>query len=151
MASITGERIFPASPGARERLIGYAVGCGVGMGVPLVLGASFAVGFSQPFLLLFPLPFIVAFGIPYFFRPTGYAVGQREILILRAIGRKRIPLESISAMVNPATDPPGSSIGLVRVEGLYGTFGTFWNRSWGRYRVYVTNRQNRVEIRLNNG
>jgi hypothetical protein len=148
---MTEENFFQASLGARERLVTYGVGYGVGMGVPLVLGVAFAIGFSQPFILLFPVPFILVFVIPYYLRPTGFAINQQEISVVRARGRKRIPLESVSVVVNPATDPPGTSIGLARVDGMYGTFGTFRNKAWGRYQVYVTNHQNRVEIRLKNG
>ena len=51
----------------------------------------------------------------------------------------------------PATRPDGASFGLARVDGFHGTFGIFWNRNWGRYRVYVTNAEHTVEIRLANG
>jgi hypothetical protein len=44
--------------------------------------------------------------------------------------------------------PPGFSIGLARVEGIHGTFGSYWNKTWGRYQVFVTNHLNRVEVRL---
>lgn len=57
----------------------------------------------------------------------------------------------MSTVVNPATDPPGSSIGVARVDGMYGTFGTFRNKIWGRYQVFVTNHLNKVEVRLRNG
>ena len=58
------ESVFSASLGARERLLTFAVGYGVGIGVPLILGVSFAAGFSQPLLLLLPIPFVLAFGAP---------------------------------------------------------------------------------------
>jgi hypothetical protein len=148
MGSNSYERVFSASLGARERLLTYAVGYGVGIGVPLALGMSFAIGFSRPLLLLFPVPFMLAFGAPYFFRPTGYTVTLSEIAVIRAIGRKRIPLEAVREVVSPATSPPGFSIGLARVEGIHGTFGSYWNKTWGRYQVFVTNHLNRVEVRL---
>jgi hypothetical protein len=145
------ESVFSASLGPRERLLTYAVGYGVGIGLPLILGISFAVGFSQPLILLFPVPFVLAFGAPYFFRPTGYAVTSSEIAVIRAIGRKRIPLEAVREMLSPASSPPGFSIGLARVEGFHGTFGSYWNKTWGRYQVFVTNHLNRVEVRLEGG
>ncbi|NIP25367.1 MAG: hypothetical protein GWO38_16505 [Phycisphaerae bacterium] len=119
--------------------------------MPLILGISFAVGFSKPLLLLFPVPFVLAFGAPYFFRPTGYAVTSTEIAVIRAIGRKRIPLEAVRELVSPATSPPGCSIGLARVEGIHGTFGSYWNKTWGRYQVFITNHLNTVEVRLDGG
>ena len=151
MGSLIYESVFSASLGPRERLLTYAVGYGVGIGVPLILGISFAVGFSQPLILLFPVPFVLAFGAPYFFRPTGYAVTSSEIVVIRALGRKRIPLEAVCEILSPATSPPGFSIGLARVEGIHGTFGSYWNKTWGRYQVFVTNHLNRVEVRLEGG
>jgi hypothetical protein len=151
MGSITYETIFSASLGARERLVTYAVGYGVGIGVPLILGVSFAVGFSQPLILLLPVPFVLAFGVPYFLRPTGYAVTPGEIAVIRTIGRKTIPLDRVREILSPATSPPGLSIGLARVEGIHGTFGSYWNKTWGRYQVFVTNHLNSVELRLEDG
>ena len=151
MESTTYENIFSASLGARERLVTYAAGYGVGIGVPLILGVSFAVGFSQPLILLFPVPFLLAFGVPYFFRPTGYAVTPSEIAVIRTIGRKSIPLDRVREVLSPASSPPGFSIGLARVEGIHGTFGSYWNKTWGRYQVFVTNHFNKVEVRLENG
>ena len=36
----------------------------------------------------------------------------------------------------------------MRVDGIYGPFGSYWNKEWGRYHVFVTNHRKRVEIRL---
>ena len=145
------QKIFPASLARKEKLITYLVGFGVGMGIPMVLGLSFAIGFQEPWLLLFPLPFVLAFGAPYFFRPLGFAVTNNAILILRPLGSRRIQLDKLQEIRVPATQPPGATIGLMRVQGLYGTFGSFWNKHWGKFYVYVTNQANAVELRLTNG
>lgn len=75
---MSDERVFSASLGMRERLITYAVGYGVGVGVPLILGVSFAIGFSQPLILLFPVPFMLAFGAAYFFDPQGMPSARKR-------------------------------------------------------------------------
>ena len=124
------QKIFPATLAPKEKLITYLVGFGVGIGVPTVLGVSFALGFQEPWLLLFPLPFILAFGTPYFFRPLGYAIGNDAIIILRPLGSRRIRPNTLR---------------------LYGTFGSFWNRQWGKFDVYVTNQAKTVELGLTNG
>ena len=151
MEPITHETIFSASLGARERLLTHAVGYGVGIGLPVLLGATFALAFSQPLLLLFPVPFVLAFGMPYFLRPRGYAVNSGEIAVIRTVGRTSVPLDRVRAVLSPATSPPGLSIGLARVEGIHGTFGRYWNKTWGRYQVFITNHVNTVELRLENG
>lgn len=142
--------VFPATLGNRERLITYAVGYGVGIGVPLALGLGFSIGFGKPMLLLFPLPFAIVFGLPYFFRPTGFSITPHEISILRPVGPKRIPLQQIRQIVSPATHPQGLTFGISRIEGIHGSFGTYWNKSWGRYHVYVTDQTKKVELRLTN-
>jgi hypothetical protein len=128
LRSTTYENIFSATLGGHERLVTYAVGYGVGIDVPLILGVSFAVGFSQPLILLFPVPFVVAFGVPYCLRPTGYAVTDGGIVVIRIIGRKSIPLDQIREVSNPASIAPGLNIGLARVEGIHGTFSSYWNK-----------------------
>ena len=143
-------KIFPATLARKEKLVTYLVGFGVGIGVSTVLGVSFAVGFQEPWLLLFPVPFVVAFGAPYFFRPLGFAVAKDVIVILRPLGSKRIRLDTVQEIRVPATQPPGLTIGLIRVQGLYGTFGSFWNKQWGKFDVYVTNQTNTVELGVTN-
>jgi len=142
---------FPAHLGPRERLLTWGVGYGVGLGVPLVLGISFAIGFGDPRVLLFPLPFMLAFGIPYFFRPRGYGVNKEGIRIQRIAGAVLIPLAEVQAALHPATRPNRPIVGIARVEGLHGTFGTFRSRDWGRFRLYVTDHRNVVELRLEDG
>ena len=111
-------KIFPATLAHQEKLITYLVGFGVGIGVPTILGVSFALGFQEPWLLLFPLPFLLAFGAPYFFRPLGFAVASEGITILRPFGSRRIQLETLQEIRVPATHPPGITLGLRRVQGL---------------------------------
>ena len=145
------QKVFPATLARKEKLITYLVGFGVGIGVPTVLGVSFALGLQEPWLLLFPLPFVLAFGVPYFFRPLGYAVANDAITILRPLGSRRVQIKMLQQIHLPATHPPGVTIGLMGVQGLYGTFGSFWNKHWGKFNVYVTNQVNTVELGLTNG
>jgi hypothetical protein len=76
-------------------------------------------------------------------RLVGHGVG-----IVRPVGSRRIPLRDVRAVVFPATAPQGTTIGIARVDGIYGSFGSHWSRSWGRYRVHVTDHSKQVEIRL---
>ena len=73
----------------------WLVGIGVGRGVPAVLGLAFAIGFQEPWLLLFPLPFVLAFGVTYLFRPLGLAVSNQEVAILRPLGSRSIMLKCV--------------------------------------------------------
>ena len=129
----------------------WLVGFGVCIGVPVVLGLAFVIGNQEPWLLLFPLPLILAFGITYLFRPVGFVVSSREVGILRPIGSRKIRLKTLQQLRAPAAFPTGLTIGLFRSQGFFGTYGTFWNRHWGKFSVYVTNQANLVELLLANG
>ena len=109
------------------------------------------IGFQEPWLLLFPFPFFVAFRATYFFRLVGLAVSNQEVIILRPFGSRKIRLESLREIRAPAGYPPGLTMGLFRIQGFFGTYGTFWNRDWGKFSVYVTNQANTVELLLENG
>jgi len=139
-------QVFPARLGSREKVVTYAVGYGIGIGVPTLLGASFALGFQRPALLLLPIPFVLMLAIIYLLRPTAFVVTEREIVVVRPVRSKKIPLERLEAIAYPASLPDGWTIGLIRVEGIFGTFGIFWNRRWGRFHVFVTDHDKRVEL-----
>lgn len=69
-------------------------------------------------------------------------------MVIRMIHSIHIPLRDVHAIVWPASHPEGSSIGILRVQGIYGTFGSYWNRHWGRFHAYITDHIKRIEIRL---
>lgn len=142
---------FPAKLGHKERLLTWGVGYGVGFGVPIILGVSFAIGFEEPRMLLFPLPFVIAFGTPCFFRPRSFEVSVDRVGISRIAGVLHIPLREVRAARYPATRPAATVIGIARVDGMHGTFGTFRSRDWGRFRMYVTDHDKMVELRLSDG
>jgi hypothetical protein len=139
-------RWFKASLGKRERLFFYALGCGVFLGMPIVMGIMFSVGFGTLEPLALPLPFVMVFVLMLLFRPTGYRLDEKYISVTRPIGDKKFPITEVEEVRSGSEQPPGGTIGLARVDGLYGTFGTFWSRSWGKYHVYVTDAARIVQI-----
>jgi hypothetical protein len=60
-------------------------------------------------------------------------------------------MAKVSTIHFPAARPPGNVWGLWRVDGIFGTQGTYRNRSWGKFRVFVTNERNTVEVLLKGG
>lgn len=138
--------IFPATLGVRERLVTYLVGYGVGMGLPVVMSLVFAFAFSEPWPLLLPIPFLLGFGSAYLFRPLAFGLSGEAIFVLRPMGSIKFPLRHLTS-VRLRPDPAGvKAIGLARVQGFNGAFGMFWNRRWGRFRVYITNSANVVTL-----
>lgn len=127
------------------------MGFGVGLGVPAILGVSFAIGFGKPLLLVLPIPFALLLLIAWRYRVTGYRVCPDAIAILRPSGESPIPMAEVAETRFPAARPEGATFGLLRVEGIFGSQGLYWNRNWGRFRVYVTDDRHLVEIVLLSG
>ncbi len=142
---------FAARLGTQERVLFVALGCGVFLGLPLTLAVVFSVAFDtwQPLGLI--VPFVVGFAVILAFRPTGYAVDSRWLRVLRPVGPKRFPLEGVREIRAGDERPAGATIGLARASGFYGVFGSFWNREWGKYYVYVTDAGKAVQLVLGDG
>ncbi len=139
-------RSFEASLGKRERLFFYTLGCGLFLGMPIVMGIIFSVGFGTLEPLVLPLPFVAVFVLVLLFRPTGYRRDAKYISVTRPIGAKKFPIAEVGEIRSGNEQPPGGTIGLARAHGFYGVFGTFWNRYWGKYHVYVTDAECVVQI-----
>jgi hypothetical protein len=144
-------RFYSATLSPKARLLTYGVGLGVGLGVPLALAIGFTLGFGDPAFLLLPLPFAGALLLAWLFRTTGYRVGPDAVAILSPVSAVPVKLSALDSVRFPASSPPGNVFGLWRVEGIWGTRGSYWNRSWGKFRVYVTDDSKRVELRLAEG
>jgi hypothetical protein len=142
---------FAASLSRKAKLMTYAVGFGVGLGVPSVLGIAFATAFGTLAPLALPLVFASALVLAWLHRTLGYRLGSDAITVRRPIRSKTIALSEVVGVDFPAARPPGNVFGLLRVEGLFGAQGSYWNKSWGRFRVFVTNDANTVEVRLASG
>lgn len=129
----------------------WLVGFGVGLGVPAVLGVSFAISFDRPLLLLVPVPVALMLLAAWHYRVTGFRVDAAGISILRPSGASRIPGSEAAEARFPARRPDGFTLGVLRIGGFFGTQGIFWNRNWGRFRAYVTDDRNTVELILRSG
>lgn len=144
-------RHFSASLSTRAKLVTYGVGFGVGLGVPVILAVAFGIAFGTPLPLILPLLFGTALLLAWAYRTVGYRVDADAITVLRPAGGRRFALAAIADVRFPAAKPPGAVFGLWRVDGIFGSHGVYWNKAWGRFRVFVTNDANRVEIRLRDG
>jgi len=144
-------RDFGATLSRRAKLVTWGVGFGVGLGVPIILSVAFGIAFGTPYPLILPLITGVLLLLAWRYRIVGYRLDTDAIRVLRPAGSAAIVLSDVAEIRFPASRPPGAVIGLWRVEGLFGTQGTYWNRSWGRFRLYVTDDKNTVEILLRDG
>jgi Bacterial PH domain len=89
-----------------------------------------------------PSLFLVVLAVPLAFSPAGYAVGGRELVVLRRGVRPLVfPLGSLAA-ARPTAMP--RSVRLPGSGGLFGWWGSFANRDWGRFKAYATDRRRGV-------
>lgn len=142
---------FRATLGNRERLSTLIVGYGVGLGLPLILVIVFSTAFHHTVLFLLPLVFASVLLLCYLLHPRAFAIGPEGVTIRRYLMPYTVPLQRLEGVVQPASRPTGLTIGLARVVGIYGSFGVFWNRRWGVFRVYITDQSKQVELVLAGG
>lgn len=139
---------FPCPLGTREKLSTLIVGYGVGIGIPLILGIVFSTAFHHTAALVFPLVFAAVLLVCYLLHPTALVVAPEGLTVARRMMPYFIPMERLEAVAYPASRPTGFTVGLARVVGIYGTFGIFWNRGWGVFRVFITDQSRQVELVL---
>ena len=119
--------------------------------MPSALGLAFAIGFASPYPLLLPTFFGLVGYLIWQHRIIGYRIGPDELTILRHTRPLTIDMADLASIQFPASEPDGSVFGLWRLDGLFGSQGTYWNKSWGKFRAFVTNGENCVELLFKDG
>jgi hypothetical protein len=84
--------------------------------------------------------------ISYLFSPRKYSIWQGELVIHRLIGNVRIPLIDITEVQKIDKRALSGSIRTFGVGGLFGNFGKYYNRKFGRMTFYVTQNKNLLLI-----
>jgi uncharacterized protein (DUF58 family) len=139
-ARVTVEAAFPAAPlEPRARLLTGLVGL-----LAVALAVVLALVSRRGLLLVLGAPslFVVILAVPLAFSPAGYAVGRRELVVLRRGVRPLVfPLGGLAA-ARPTAMPHSSR--LPGSVGLFGWWGWFANRNWGRFKAYATDRRRGV-------
>jgi hypothetical protein len=139
-ARVTVEAAFPAAPlEPRARLLTGLAGL-----LAVGLTAMLALASRRGLLLVLGAPslFVVILALPLALSPAGYAVGRRELVVLRRGVRPLVfPLGSLAA-ARPTAMP--HSARLPGSVGLFGWWGWFANRDWGRFKAYATDRRRGV-------
>jgi hypothetical protein len=138
--------VFRAQLGRKERLLANLVGRGVFIGIPLVLGVAFAVGLRTPEPLLFPVFFGLVYAVIMLFRVKEYAIDDAYVIVRAPLKETRFPIAELSAVEMGMSAARG--IGLARSEGFCGSYGVYWNREWGRFKVYVTDATRAIQLRF---
>jgi len=142
---------FDARLGKRERLFFALLGCGLFLGMSLLMGIIFSIAFETLEPLLLPAFFFVGFLLIMWFRPTGYVLNGECIGVIRPAGVKKFAIADVCEVRRGIERPTGTTIGIARADGFFGVFGSFWNREWGKFYVYVTDATKSLQIRFRDG
>lgn len=138
---------FGATLSRAMRIATWAIGYGVGLGIPLIVAASIYRTSHDPRILCLPLVFVAILGVAYSFRPSDFSVTPDSLRVERPIGAVVVPLSQIAAVTSARPFLSGRTLGLFRVSGFYGAYGRFWNRAVGSFDAYLTGQPGMIAIR----
>jgi hypothetical protein len=140
LAAITVEEVHAAAPLERSaRVITALVALAV---VVESLVLAFATGGGLVVLVGTPSLFVAVLMLPLAFAPSGYALGARDLAVTRRVARPLLfPLAGLAAARATAMPRSWRRLGS---GGLFGWWGWFSNRDWGRFKAYATDRRHGV-------
>ena len=141
-AQITVEAVFPAAPLERNARVVTAVTGLLAVGLPLALLLAQPRGRGLLVLVASPALLVALVALPLVLSPSGYAVGSGDLAVLRRGTRPLLfPLGSLLA-ARPTAMP--RSLRVLGSGGMFGWWGRFANRDWGRFKAYATDRRRGV-------
>ena len=141
-AQITVEAVFPIAPLERSARVVTAVTGLLAVGLPLALLLAQPRGRGLLVLVASPALLVALVALPLVLSPSGYAVGSGDLAVLRRGTRPLLfPLGSLLA-ARPTAMP--RSLRMLGSGGMFGWWGRFANRDWGRFKAYATDRRRGV-------
>lgn len=139
--------LFSATLSRPMKIMTYALGYGVGIVLPAIIGVNMARTSSQAWPLLIPLATAALLIVSSLFRPLRYAIDADEIRVERPIGPIRVPFDRIESVADATPLLAARIIGIFRVGGFYGTYGRFRNSTLGLFDLYFTGEPQMLAIR----
>lgn len=121
-------------------LLASALMLGMPVFLTVVVKESRAAPFLGPLLLLL-------WFIPLLYQVRGYRVERRVLFIRRLLWETRIELDDLETVELIEAEVIRGSVRVFGNGGLFAFCGWFWNRSLGRYRMWVTDTKRLVLIR----
>lgn len=129
-----------------NRRLTYGVGIGVFIAIPLILSITFWTTFNDKNIILMPITFGLIFLAISLFRVIRYELTDDTLRVCRMIGGVTIPLADIVSVNDDMSGIDGFTVRLFGSSGIFGSQGIFWNKKLGRFRAYVMNRANTVQL-----
>jgi len=113
------------------------------------------ISFSSPTLNIIYMALFLGsiFFIVWLFSPKAVAIQNDNLIIFRPIGKLKYPLgKMISAKVfdiHTLRKEAGFILRTGGSGGLWGSFGHFWSKKWGHFKVHVTRNDKIVMLKTN--
>lgn len=98
---------------------------------------------SSPMVLLI---LGLTYGISYGFSPKSYEISQNNLIIYRPFCNVILNRTQIKEVFKLEKGQLSWSIRTFGVGGLFGYFGTFWNKKFGNMTWYATRRDNAIMV-----
>jgi hypothetical protein len=95
---------------------------------------------------VFSLIAVLLILVSYAYSPRGYILADRSILVQRLAGQPRIALEDVREVRRATPDDLRRAIRLRGSGGLFGYYGLFRSAKLGKFKAYVTDKNNRVVV-----
>jgi hypothetical protein len=141
-AQITVEAVFPAAPLERSARVLTALAALIAVLVPLALLLAQHRGRGLLVLVASPTLLVALVALPLVLSPAGYAVGAGDLAVLRR-GTRPL-LFSLGSLLAARPTAMPRSLRLLGSGGMFGWWGRFANRDWGRFKAYATDRRRGV-------
>jgi hypothetical protein len=139
-AQMTVEEAFAAAPLERNARVLTALAALVAVLAPL--GLLLAQPRGVLVLVGSPTLLVALVALPLALSPAGYAVGSGSLAVVRRGARPLLfPLGSLLA-ARPAAMP--RSVRVLGSGGIFGWWGRYASRDWGRFKAYATDRRHGV-------
>src|SRR4051794_518707 len=140
-AAMEVEQVFDVAPLERAARIFTTVITVFSFGLSVFL-IVVAVVAGSPVLIALPCLLLGMLTVSLIMSPTGFTVGSGKLAVTRrALRPVLFPLADL-AVARPAALP--RSWRLLGNGGVFGFWGTFRNKDWGRFRVYATDQHRGV-------
>jgi hypothetical protein len=109
----------------------------------------FAIG---AYVQFFPVGILfIVLVVSYLMSSTGYSISEKELNIIHPIGAKTLALEDIKSALEINKSDIMWSLRTFGVGGVFGFYGKFYNRKFGRMNFYMSQYKNLILIETQSG
>ena len=119
----------------------------IGVNLPILFFQQYIFWVTICILALTLVIFIISWG----FSTKGYKIENQMLVIKRPLGNKNFALKDFQSIERIAKKDLRFSLRVFGNGGLFGYYGKFYNRKFGKMTWFVTNLNNSILIKMTDG